>query len=214
MCIFLLQINLRKHISNLAHLDCIHTVPLHEYSHISYSKPIPPQCLKPFLQHLCASSQDQRQAEQLRSAQIPQTKGIKGWEQTGQRCVTLHQPSSKANANRASCVSWPCGPWYNMRTRNGRFLSAANVFSNEGVSLGLGVAKENVQTYSINTILQDIRISLRIFNSRAPWGVPACAYSKTAFFDSMKNEQNTKTYHKKTNQKRRKQSTLRNNINT
>ncbi len=63
--------------TNLAHLDCIHTMPL-------YNKPIPPECLKPFLQHLCASMQDQRQAEQLRSAQIPQTKvakGIRGWEQ-------------------------------------------------------------------------------------------------------------------------------------
>ena len=65
-----LQINLRKHKSGTSRLHSHNAL-------ISYSKPIPPQCLKPFLQHLCASSQDQRQAEQLRSAQIPQKAGNK-----------------------------------------------------------------------------------------------------------------------------------------
>lgn len=62
--------NLRKHKSGTSRLHSHNAL-------ISYSKPIPPQCLKPFLQHLCASSQDQRQAEQLRSAQIPQKAGNK-----------------------------------------------------------------------------------------------------------------------------------------
>ena len=135
--IFLLQINLRKHKSGTSRLHSHNAL-------ISYSNTNPTSVPETVPAAFVCKQSRSTTSWAVKICTNPS----EGWEQTGQRCVTLHHPSSKAKANRASCVSWPCGPWYDTVTRNGRFLSAAKVFSNEGVSLGLGVAKKNAQTYN------------------------------------------------------------------